>query len=88
VAVLTNRASEFSSFRAFTAAVRNIDIPRIVSAAVPANPGDSVRITFTRPMNLSVGQTFRLSGNIRMFRTGWDAAPQPYGLSDWDCQSR
>jgi hypothetical protein len=81
VAVLSNRASEFSSFRAFTAAVRNINIPRIVSAAVPANPGDSVRITFTRPMNLSVGQRFNaLSDNIRMFRTG-GTAPQPYGLS-------
>jgi hypothetical protein len=80
VAVLSNRASEFSSARVFTAAVRNINIPRIVSAAVPANPGDSVRITFTRPMNLSVGQTFIApSDNIRMFRTG-GTAPQPYGL--------
>jgi hypothetical protein len=79
VAVLPNRASEFSSFRAFTAAVRNINIPRIVSAAVPANPGDSVRITFTRPMNLSVGQTL-FSGNISMFRTAGTTAPQPYGL--------
>jgi hypothetical protein len=79
VAVLPNRASEFSSGRAFTAAVRNIDIPRIVSAAVPANPGDSVRITFTRPMNLSVGQTL-FSGNISMFRTAGTTAPQPYGL--------
>jgi len=80
VAALSNRASEFSSFRAFTAAVRSINIPRIVSAAVPANPGDSVRITFTRPMSLSVGQTFiALSDNIRMFRTG-GTAPQPYGL--------
>jgi hypothetical protein len=77
--LLNNRASEFSSFRAFTAAVRNINIPRIVSAAVPANPGDSVRITFTRPMDLSVGQRFTaLSDNIRMFRSG--TAPQPYGL--------
>jgi|GEM_PF-7121129 len=80
VAVLPNRASEFSSFRAFTAAVRAINIPRIVSAAVPANPGDSVRITFTRPMSLSVGQTFTApDDNIRMFRTG-GTAPQPYGL--------
>jgi hypothetical protein len=78
VAVLSNRASEFSSGRAFTAAVRNINIPRIVSAAVPANPGDSVRITFTRPMNLSVGQTL-FSGNISMFRTAGTTAPQPYG---------
>jgi hypothetical protein len=78
VAVLPNRASEFSSLRAFTAAVRNIDIPRIVSAAVPANPGDSVRITFTRPMDLSVGQRFtEPNDNIRMFRSG--TAPQPYG---------
>ena len=79
VAVLPNRASEFSSFRAFTAAVRDINIPRIVSAAVPANPDDSVRITFTRPMNLRVGQTL-FGGNIRMFRTAGTTVPQPYGL--------
>jgi Cna protein B-type domain. len=79
VAVLSNRASEFSSFRAFTAAVRAINIPRIASVRMPANPGDSVRITFTRPMSLSVGQTFPPSGNISMFRTG-GTAPQPYGL--------
>jgi hypothetical protein len=78
VAVLrNNRASEFSSLRAFTAAVRDINIPRIVSAAVPANPDDSVRITFTRPMRLSVGQRFtEPDDNIRMFRS---RTAQPYG---------
>jgi hypothetical protein len=76
---LSNLSSVYSSFRAFTAAVRDINIPRIVSAAVPANPDDSVRITFTRPMNLRVGQRFTaLSSNIRMFRT--DETAQPYGL--------
>jgi hypothetical protein len=69
--------SAYNSFRIFRAAVNPAIVPRIVSAAVPANPGDSVRITFTRPMNLRVGQTFT-GGNISMFRSG--TAPQPYGL--------
>ncbi len=76
---LSNLSSVYSSFRAFTAAVRDINIPRIVSVSVPANPDDSVRITFTRPMNLRVGQTL-LGGNIRMFRTAGTTVPQPYGL--------
>ncbi len=83
VAFLPNRASEFSSLRAFTAAVRDINIPRIVSVSLPANPDDSVRITFTRPMRLSVEQTFtRATDLIRFFRNpGTPDAPvnQPYG---------
>ncbi len=80
VAVLSNRASEFSSFRAFAAAVRAINIPRIASVRMPSNPGDSVRIAFTRPMSLSVGSRFSSSTDlIRLFRTG-GTTNQPYGL--------
>jgi hypothetical protein len=83
-----NLSSVYSSFRIFKAAVNQAIVPRIVSVSLPANPGDSIRITFSRPMRrsttettgLAVGDTFGTPGSvIRFFRTG-GTAPQPYGL--------
>jgi hypothetical protein len=80
-----NLSSVYSSFRIFKAAVNQAIVPRIVSVSLPANPGDSIRITFSRPMRrsttettgLAVGDTFATSGSvIRFFRT---ATEQPYG---------
>jgi hypothetical protein len=79
--------SAYNSFRIFRAAVNQAIVPRIVSVSLPANPGDSIRITFSRPMRrsatattgLAVGDTFATSGSvIRFFRT--DGTAQPYGL--------
>ncbi len=82
----SNLDSPYSSFRIFTAAVNQAIVPRIVSVALPANPGDSIRITFSRPMRrstsptdppLAVGDTFGTPGSvIRFFRA---ATAQPYG---------
>jgi hypothetical protein len=87
VGVLNNLSSVYSSFRIFRAAVNQAIVPRIVSVSLPANPSDSIRITFSRPMRrstevttgLAVGDTFATSGSvIRFFRT--DGTAQPYGL--------
>jgi hypothetical protein len=83
---LSNLSSVYSSFRIFKAAVNQAIVPRIVSVSLPANPGDSIRITFSRPMRrsatattgLAVGDTFGTPGSvIRFFRTDTDC--QPYG---------
>jgi hypothetical protein len=75
---LNNLSSVYSSFRIFKAAVNQAIVPRIVSVSLPANPSDSIRITFSRPMRrsteattgLAVGDTFATSGSvIRFFRT-------------------
>jgi hypothetical protein len=88
VGVLNNLSSVYSSFRIFRAAVNQAIVPRIVSVSLPANPGDSIRITFSRPMRrsttettgLAVGDTFAATGSvIKFFRTD-GTAPQPYGL--------
>jgi hypothetical protein len=85
VGVLNNLSSVYSSFRIFRAAVNQAIVPRIVSVSLPANPSDSIRITFSRPMRrstsattgLAVGDTFGTPGSvIRFFRTATD---QPYG---------
>jgi len=82
---LDNLSSVYSSFRIFKAAVNQAIVPRIVSVSLPANPSDSIRITFSRPMRrstmvttgLAVGDTFGTPGSvIRFFRTATD---QPYG---------
>ncbi len=86
---LNNLSSVYSSFRIFRAAVNQAIVPRIVSVSLPANPGDSIRITFSRPMRrntdattgLAVGDTFATSGSvITFFRTAGTTVPQPYGL--------
>jgi hypothetical protein len=83
---LNNLSSVYSSFRTFRAAVNQAIVPRIVSVSLPANPGDSIRITFSRPMRrsatattgLAVGDTFATPGSvIRFFRTA--IGLQPYG---------
>jgi hypothetical protein len=83
---LSNLSSVYSSFRIFRAAVNQAIVPRIVSVLLPANPSDSIRITFSRPMRtsttattgLAVGDTFATGSVIKFFRTG-GTAPQPYG---------
>ncbi len=88
VAVLSNRASEFSSFRVFAPTVNPINIPRIVSVQMPRNPRDSVRVAFSIPMRRTGGVVNTTNG-FRLFRSdvaynavgvpGTTQINQPYG---------